>query len=407
MAERNPLIEQMTEALQRQGGGGGANLSDMLTARLRSGYGVQPYREAITALPKERAAAQAASLESELGPVLKVQEAISRLKEMGLREDELEFRKEQLTAKAGSERSQSVLDAFKYYADQIEPTTARNLWKAYALDPATPEMNPSQASMHAYEVFSRALSEMPEGAVSPRIEKARAGVMVDEQGEQVGWPVVTKAGKVKMQRMSDGKVIDVPEGVHEQTVSGTQKGEMTAPQFQKLALEVHDDEESIRNLMKYMKSVEGSEQGWRLIGDQFVGALKTMFGGDITQEEFNTLRQTGQLNAMVGGFRVDVVGPGVMTALDALAVISALGGNVSMFRNPKVVAAAIRDMLEKKARRYDINRRMYNDQVMRTGRGAFDVKPKMDIDFSIFGGGISGDDPDKSDIDDLRGDLDG
>lgn len=168
----------------------------------------------------------------------------------------------------------------------------------------------------------------------------------------------------------------IPAGARPATESSLSRNAMTGDQFLKLADEVRDTESSIRAVSRYFKNVNDSEQGWKLLANQFIGQLKTIFGKDVNQQEFTTLLQTGQLQGLLGRFRKEVVGGGVMTEQDALRVMSALGGDVSALRNPDVVAELLRNIVKDKLSDYEERLRpVYNEQLRNTPRGK-GLKPK-------------------------------
>ena len=153
------------------------------------------------------------------------------------------------------------------------------------------------------------------------------------------------------------------------------KNMMTGEQFHKLANETLDESQSVRALTNYLGSVENTQQGWHLLADQFVGHVKTLMGGKLGERELRTLQQPGELQKLIGRFRKEVVGGGVMTEQDALRVIAAVGGDVNMWRNRDVVARLIEQMMGDKIQRFELNRLHYNIQRGYTGRGAY---PKLD-----------------------------
>jgi hypothetical protein len=56
----------------------------------------------------------------------------------------------------------------------------------------------------------------------------------------------------------------------------------------------------------------------------------------------------GQVQGLVGLFRTQIVGPGVVTEQDAQRIMSALGGDPSKLQNPVIVEQLLRDLYESK-----------------------------------------------------------
>ena len=68
-----------------------------------------------------------------------------------------------------------------------------------------------------------------------------------------------------------------------------------------------------------------------------------------------------------------------MTEIDALRIISRLGGNLNILRNRDVAARLIRDLVREKVRRHnEVNVPAYNEQ-LKYGRGDFAVKQLLPI----------------------------
>ena len=86
--------------------------------------------------------------------------------------------------------------------------------------------------------------------------------------------------------------------------------------------------------------------------DQVAVNAKTLFGSEeLTPKQLASMEGPAQLQALLGLFRVDIVGPGVMTEYDAQRVIQALGGNFDALQNPEVVRNILQDIRAGKERR--------------------------------------------------------
>ena len=87
---------------------------------------------------------------------------------------------------------------------------------------------------------------------------------------------------------------------------------------------------------------------------------------------------------MIGRFREEVVGPGVMTEFDAERIIAALGGEPGALQNPYRVRAILKDVFEQKVDLYEKALKKYN---VGAGSGEFkgyEVSEKKTWDMSIF-----------------------
>jgi hypothetical protein len=157
---------------------------------------------------------------------------------------------------------------------------------------------------------------------------------------------------------------------------------MNGSQFYKLSSELADEERSLREMSKYMENVKSTGEGFGLIADQLSAHFNTLFGDELTPAQYRTLLETGQLQGLLGGFRKEVIGGGVMTEKDAERVLARLGGDVSLLRNKAVAEQLLGELFEEKARRYnEMLVPTYNSQ-LKIPRGGFQPKNRIEIQFS-------------------------
>ncbi len=251
-----------------------------------------------------------------------------------------------------------------------------------------------------YQRIEGGLEFTPGGPADPaqveRLAKARpqrpsvrryqaTGPYVDsESGEFLGEGFYDRQDN-KLTLKRGGKTIPMPENAMPRTEGGLIKGAMTGQQFHGLASEAAQEEKSLRELGRYMKNVQSTEQGWTLLADQFLGAMNTLFDGDLTPMQYRTLLQNGQLQGMLGGARLETVGPGVMTEQDAERILARLGGDVSVLRNREVAGQLIKEIMMEKVERYNnVTLPQYNYQTNIIPRGNFKEKEPISIDESIF-----------------------
>jgi hypothetical protein len=160
-------------------------------------------------------------------------------------------------------------------------------------------------------------------------------------------------------------------------------GYLNAQQFMKLRNDFTQEQQALQRLNRYFQSVGNMDVGIARVADQVAANVRTAFGSKtLTPEQLATQMANGQLQGLLGLFRVDVVGPGVMTEYDAQRVIAALGGNVDSLQNPQVVAALLRDLYGDKMERV----RLMQSEIERSrevfGTGAMPITAP-----AILGGG--------------------
>lgn len=251
---------------------------------------------------------------------------------------------------------------------------ARSLSMRQAPDPLTAKVKALQAL--GVDVTPEMATRMAGAAETQSDSRFSPGGPLEKDGEYIGDTVFDRKTGTMQMLGPDGKQVPIPAGVKPTTDSALSRNVMTGDQFKKLADEVQDTETAVNALDRYFSKVKNTEQGWRLLADQFIGQMNTVLGKNVDQKQFDTLVQSGQLQGLLGRFRKEVVGGGVMTEQDALRVLSALGGDISALRNKEVVAELMKDLLSDKARDYDQRLLpIYKTQVKGRGPGFPEKQP--------------------------------
>ncbi len=154
--------------------------------------------------------------------------------------------------------------------------------------------------------------------------------------------------------------------------------------------EIISNENSLRNLASYMRTQENTNTGFRRLIDQFTANVTTFFKKNpkLTTKEVNRLIAAGELQGLLGAFRLETVGGGVMTEQDALRVLKNLGGDVTALQNPEVLKRQIGRLLRNKRNRYESLIDRYNNQVMRFyGQRGFKQRTPIGMARNIGNGG--------------------
>jgi len=239
---------------------------------------------------------------------------------------------------------------------------------------------------HYYDNGERAFPdvEKPEDE-GLRRRYQNAGLYVNQEtGEIIGEGVFDTTDGERF-IVIDGERVPVPDNAVPKTKSDANKNAMTGEQFFSLATEAADAEKSIRELTRFMDGVANTSQGWRLLADQVLGGLNTVFGEQLTEEQREAIVAEGRLQGLLGANRVAVLGGGVMTEQDALRLISRLGGDFNMTRNKEAAALLIKDLFDEKVWHYNnLLLPTYNGQLKATYRGEFTAKEPIEFDASMF-----------------------
>jgi len=153
----------------------------------------------------------------------------------------------------------------------------------------------------------------------------------------------------------DGQFVSLPPDARPTTAGSG--GSLTPKQFLDLRVEYIQEEQALNRLNGYMGTVGDMNIGYKNLADQVSSSIKTIFDtGEYTPEEIARQVAEGQLNGLLGLFRTEIVGPGVMTEPDARRIVAAVGGNISLLTNPQVVEPLLRQIYEDKRVRADLLR---------------------------------------------------
>jgi len=179
----------------------------------------------------------------------------------------------------------------------------------------------------------------------------------------------------------DGKKLPIPKGsipITEASIALERtKGIPTFGQFTKLRSDLLDDRISLENMSKYMGNIGDAEQGYSRLADQFSAWTKTFLSSNaktykLSESELALKVAKGQLQGLLGKFRIETVGGGTMTEQDALRVISNLGGDVNLLQNKEVVAKQLKRLYQQKLMAFEQKRESY--EIVRD-RGYSSYKP--------------------------------
>ena len=214
-------------------------------------------------------------------------------------------------------------------------------------------------------VDMRTAELIAQGGADRKTQDYQTGsAMVDDKNQYVGTSVFNqKTGKFQLFSPATGQFSDIPKNARPSTVSQLNNTQLPPTQFLALRDKVHADEISLDKLGRYMKSVEGSEYGLKLVADRFSADMKTLFSnGKLSPSQLAAAKSQGELQALIGSNRLDILGGGVMTEQDALRVIQYFGGDADALRNPEKVRQAIASIYNDRYKMYKNDLESYNIQ---------------------------------------------
>lgn len=184
------------------------------------------------------------------------------------------------------------------------------------------------------------------GGSGPRYQQS--DTMVLPNGQIVKSRFNPQTGDYEIQ--GEGGWTSAPTGARPGTAS--MGGPLAASAFNNLVTDLGSEKSALRKLQKYEDTMGDANIGVQRWADQVAVNAKTLFGSEeLTPKQLASMEGPAQLQALLGLFRVDIVGPGVMTEYDAQRVIQALGGNFDALQNPEVVRNILQDIRAGKERR--------------------------------------------------------
>ena len=167
--------------------------------------------------------------------------------------------------------------------------------------------------------------------------------------------------------------------------SEEQRYKMNIDLFLDYEAKYQEEEASLDKLTDYMKAMGGSKQGFERMAESVTNTFKTLFGAmDITPEALSQGLAEGKFQGLIGRFRVETVGPGVMTEFDAQRIIMALGSEPGALQNKYRAAAILKDIFESKEKLYQSSVKRYN---LGAAQGVYEGYPTIEMrtwDKSIF-----------------------
>jgi len=169
--------------------------------------------------------------------------------------------------------------------------------------------------------------------------------------------VETYFDKISGQRLISGTNEPLPAG-------SLEFGPSDLPTFRNLSefnKEVTDEEQKLIALDKYRNALKTAPDG---LG-RTIQAMNMILQALSANPEFKkgdlaTGRARAMLQGLIGRYKDDIVGGGVMTEQDALRVIEALGGQVSAFNPSELQISLIDDYRENSQKKYDAALKRYN-----------------------------------------------
>jgi len=142
--------------------------------------------------------------------------------------------------------------------------------------------------------------------------------------------------------------------------------------FDERQLSFEEDRMGLQKLQNYFTNVSSLDRGFKNLANVFVANVKNFLGKPVDGKPFNTLETAAKQQALLGALRLEILGPGVLTEIDAQRLINTLGGDILSGKlNPDLVAARLQDIYKEKHQRA-----MLNSRILKRDAGFFNYDPE-------------------------------
>jgi hypothetical protein len=133
----------------------------------------------------------------------------------------------------------------------------------------------------------------------------------------------------------------------------------------KLSDEVVLEGKSIQTLNKYLQGTQGLDTGIKRGIDRLSKSIKTILDKPLSDSEKTLGVEAARQQRLLGALRTTILGPGVLTEIDAQRILDAIGGDIqSIFTNPEIVSQVVSDLLDEKEDSYNQKLNIYNQHVV-------------------------------------------
>jgi hypothetical protein len=112
---------------------------------------------------------------------------------------------------------------------------------------------------------------------------------------------------------------------------------------------IFEESGGVGTLEKFKKSREMSQEGFAEFATNLRGKIQNFVGQDLDPQAMRNAVSRAGFQALLGEIRIDVLGPGVLTEIDAQRLIEAMGG-YGVTSDRETSLALIQQLIDKKKR---------------------------------------------------------
>jgi hypothetical protein len=154
--------------------------------------------------------------------------------------------------------------------------------------------------------------------------------------------------------------------------------------FKKLSDQLIEQENGIKSVNRFLKNIENiSPGGIQRSLDKLSLNVKSIMGlkeSDLSEAERAIGLAGAQQQRLLGALRTTILGPGVLTEIDAQRILNAVGGDVNaLTTNVDLMRELVSEILQEKVSAYEQNLDIYNTQVAgRYGRAGYRQRNRIE-----------------------------
>jgi hypothetical protein len=155
---------------------------------------------------------------------------------------------------------------------------------------------------------------------------------------------------------------------------------LDGPAFKKLGQDLVDQENAVKEINRFVEGVGSLPKGIDKLVNAASAKIKTIFdAGPLTEQERAGGLSQARQQGLLGALRTTILGPGVLTEIDAQRILDRIGGDVtSVSTNPALLRDIVAEVIEGKMNQYQENLNIYNSHV--AGRyGPWGIKQRNRI----------------------------
>ncbi|MDO5647374.1 lytic transglycosylase domain-containing protein [Paracoccus sp. (in: a-proteobacteria)] len=188
--------------------------------------------------------------------------------------------------------------------------------------------------------------QMPDGSIRGDLFYTADGRIVDSGGQELPPEIASQIVQVTRSNAGGDKAMPGPANMV------------------KMREDLETGRNNIQSIHSILEYLDGDPtMGAGRLWQDLQSMQKTIRGVDLNDPEVQRKVAQGDIESLIGGFRLQVVGPGVMTEQDALRVLAAIGGDLNGYlQHPDVLRERLGILLERSVNSYRSLHGQYSGQ---------------------------------------------